>query len=392
MIYDKAFFDKPLERHGTACEKWDAMEERIGPGLNPMWVADMDFECPAEITEALVKRAMHPAYGYTNQTQSATQAMLDFMKRRHNLDLKAEEHFLMPCVVTGLRAAVAAFTQPGDSIILITPLYGPFFAAVKDAGRAALECPMHYAANGRYTIDFEAVENACRAGAKLLLFCNPHNPVGRAWDREEITRVYEMMKRYDIPMVVDEIHEDYVFDRKAFTPVLSVSTDPSDKVMALTSITKTFNLAGLKQAVAFCRNEEMRKAVDHVINLGGVVRTNIFGMTAFEAAYTYGDAWLDGVLEYVKEGEQILREELAARLPEAIVTPLEATYLAWVNLRAYGLSDEELLSRCRAAGVEFTPGVAFGATEGSGFMRVNLACPHERVRLAAQQLEKAIKG
>jgi len=241
MIYNKDFFDEMVERRGTACDKWDGMKKNLGRDLNPMWVADMDFRCPVEITEALVKRASHPVYGYSYQTESATRAMLDFMKRRHNVDLKAEEHILMPCVVTGLRAAVNALTKPGDSVVLLTPLYGPFFASVKDAGRVAAECPLLYDENGRYTIDFDAVENACKAGAKLMLLCNPHNPVGRAWTKEELTRLLVLFKRYDIPVVADEIHEDFVFDREAYTPILTLATDPADKVMALTSITKTFN-------------------------------------------------------------------------------------------------------------------------------------------------------
>ena len=392
MIYNKAFFDQTLDRRGTACDKWGGMEKNLGKQLNPMWVADMDFRCPEEIQKVIVERAMHPAYGYSYQTESATKAMLNFMQRRHGLTLKAEEHFLMPCVITGLRAAVRAFTQPGDSVIILTPIYGPFYASVKDAGRVAVECQLHCDENGYYTMNLEAVEDACRKGAKLMLLCNPHNPCGRAWKKEELNALLEILRRYDVPVIADEIHEDYVFEKGAFTPLLSLASDPSDKAMALTSITKTFNLAGLKQAVAFCRNEEMRKAVDREITLAGVVRANIFSMVAFEAAYNYGDAWLDGALEYIAEGGRILREELKKRLPEAVMSPLEATYLGWINLRAYGISDEDLLARCREAGVEFTPGTFFGAKTGSGYMRFNLACPHERVLLAVEQLEKAIKG
>ena len=156
MKYDKAFFDQPFERRGTACSKWDGLEKDLGKTMNPMWVADMDFEGPAEITEALVKRAAHPAYGYTYQTDSATQAMLDFMQRRHHVTLKADEHALMPCVVTGLRAAVLALTQPGDSIIIQPPVYGPFFFSIKDNERKTAECPLKRDENGYYTMDLEA--------------------------------------------------------------------------------------------------------------------------------------------------------------------------------------------------------------------------------------------
>lgn len=390
MKYNKAFFDEPFERHGTACEKWDSLEARTGKPMNPMWVADMDFRGPEEITEALVRRAAHPAYGYTSQTEAATKAMLDFMQRRHNVTLSADEQILMPCVVTGLRAAVLALTKPGDSIIIQPPVYGPFYFSIKDNERKTAECWLKRDENGYYTMDLEAVEEACKAGAKLMLLCNPHNPVGRAWKKDEMIALMELLKRYDVTLLSDEIHEDFVFEKGAFTPVLSLVEDKESKVIALTSASKTFNLAGLQQAVAFCRNPELLKLIQKTMHDVGVVQGNIFGMIATEAAYAYGDEWLDGMLAYINEGAQILREELAKKLPKAVMTPLEATYLAWVDLRAYGFTCDELLKRCREAGVEFTPGTFFGAEAGQGFMRVNLACQHDRVRLAVEQLAKAI--
>ncbi len=392
MKYDKAFFDEPFDRYGTACEKWDGMEERLGEGLNPMWVADMDFRCPAEITEAMVKRAAHPAYGYTSQTKAAVEAMLAFMQRRHGITLTAEEQILLPCVISGLRAAVLSFTKPGDGIIVQPPVYGPFYFSVKDNERKTMECPLLRDEKGRYTMNLEAVEAACQNGAKMMLLCNPHNPVGRCWTRDELSALWNVLSRYDVLLVSDEIHEDFVYEKGAFTPMLTVASGSADKVIALTSASKTFNLAGLQQAVAFAHNPAVLKAVQDTMHNVGVVQGNIFGLVAAEAAYAYGDEWLDQMLAYIKEGETILREELAARLPEAVFSPLEATYLGWVDLRAYGMNCEELLARCRKAKVEFTPGTFFGAEAGEGFLRVNLACQHERVRLAAQQLEKAIKG
>ena len=392
MKYDKAFFDQPFDRRGTACEKWDGMEERLGEGINPMWVADMDFRCPDEIAEAMVKRAAHPAYGYTGQTKAATEAMLAFMQRRHNIALSEEEQILMPCVVTGLRSAVLAFTQPGDGVIVQPPVYGPFYFSVKDNERKTMECPLIRDEKGHYTMDLEAVEEACKNGAKLMLLCNPHNPVGRCWTKDELIALWNVLSRYDVLLVSDEIHEDFVFEKGAFTPMLTIASGKEDKVIALTSASKTFNLAGLQQAVAFTRNLDVLKAVKDTMHNAGVVQGNIFGLIAAEAAYAYGDEWLDSMLVYIKEGESILREELAARLPEAILSPLEATYLGWIDLRAYGMNTAELLERSRKAKVEFTPGTFFGAEIGDGFLRINLACQHDRVRLAAQQLEKAVKG
>jgi len=388
--YDQAFFDQPFDRHGTASEKWDCLEERQGKAMNPMWVADMDFRGPEEITEALVKRAMHPAYGYTEQTKAATKAMLNFMQRRHGITLHEDEQILMPCVVTGLRAAVLAYTQPGDSIIIQPPVYGPFYFSIKDNERKTAECPMHRDENSHYTMDLEAVEKACQAGAKMMLLCNPHNPVGRCWTREELTALWAILKRYDVLLVSDEIHEDFVFERGAFVPMLTVADGENDRVIALTSASKTFNLAGLQQAVAFARNKDILADVQKLMHDVGVVQGNIFGLIAAEAAYTYGDEWLDSMLVYIREGEMILREEMAKHLPKAVLSPLEATYLAWADLRAYGFSTAELMERCRKAGVEFTPGTFFGEEVGDGFLRINLACQHDRVKLAVEQLKKAI--
>ncbi len=392
MKYDKAFFDQPFDRHGTACIKWDSMEARLGEGINPMWVADMDFICPDEITKAMVERAMHPAYGYTEQTEKATKAMLDFMQRRHGVTLTKDEQIMLPCVVTGLRAATLSFTQPGDGIIIQPPVYGPFYFSIKDNERKIMECPLNCDENGRYTMNLENIEEACKNGAKMMMLCNPHNPVGRAWTREELEALWAVLKRYDVLLVSDEIHEDFVFDKDAFVPMLTVVDGKEDKVVALTSASKTFNLAGLQQAVAFAHNTELLKTMRGTMGSVGVVQGNIFGMVAAEAAYTYGDEWLDNMLVYIKEGEQILRKELAERLPEAILTPLEATYLAWVDLKAYGFTAEQLVERCRKAGAEFNNGTFFGDVAGEYHLRINLACQHDRVIKAAESLEKAIKG
>jgi len=392
MKYDKAFFDQPLDRRATACEKWDGLEDRMGREMNPMWVADMDFCGPQEITDALVKRAAHPVYGYTFQTETATRAMLDFMQRRHHVTLSADQQTMLPCVISGLRAAVLALTRPGDSIIVQPPVYGPFYMSIKDNERVTAECPLRRDENGYYTMDLEAVEEACKAGAKMMLLCNPHNPVGRAWKKEELLALLDILNRYNVALVSDEIHEDFVFEKGAFTPILSLVTDSESTVIALTSVSKTFNLAGLHQAVAFCRNPEVLALIKKTMFDVGVKQGNIFGMIASEAAYTYGDEWLDGMIEYIAEGAQILRDALVEKLPKAVMTPLEATYLAWVDLHAYGFNCEEIIRRCREKGVEFNAGTIFGKEAGEGFIRVNLACQHERIRLAARQLAEAILG
>lgn len=390
MKYDQAFFDQDLNRRGTACEKWDGLEARLGREMNPMWVADMDFPCPEEVTRALVRRAAHPAYGYTEVTAQSTRAMLDFMRRRHGLDLSPQEQIMLPCVISGLRAAVLALTELGDAVIVQPPVYGPFYRSVEENGRRVAACPLRRLEGGRYEMDLTSVEAACKAGARLMMLCSPHNPVGRCWTEEELRALMALLARYEVALVSDEIHEDFVFAPAAFVPALRLAAGQT--VLSLTSASKTFNLAGLQQAALMCRDQKLLERLRANLNAAGVVQGNIFGMTASEAAYRDGDAWLDGLLAYVRQSAELLRQELCLRLPMAVMSPLEATYLAWVDLRAYGLNCEALLERCRAQGVEFTPGTFFGKADGEGFLRVNLACPHRRVRLAAQQLERAIKA
>lgn len=390
-MYDRAFFDNPVDRRGTACEKWDAAMARDSRLVNPMWVADMDFRCPNEVVQALMARAAHPVYGYTEQTEQAVSAMLGFMERRHGLRLSCDEQIMLPCVVSGLKAAVLAFTRPGERVIVQPPVYGPFYAAVRDNGREAAECPLKKDAAGRYTMDLERVEDACRAGARMMFLCSPHNPVGRVWSRAELEALLTVLARYDVLLLSDEIHEDFVFERGAFTPALNLAGEAGVRAISMTSASKTFNLAGLKQAAAFCRDAGLLAALEKTLRDAGVVSGNIFGMVATEAAFAHGDAWLDALLDYLREGEAIFRAEIKKRLPEAVLTPLEATYLGWLDLRAWGLSTDALMERTRAAGVEFTPGTFFGKEAGEGFLRVNLACPHDRVRQAAGQLERALK-
>lgn len=392
MIYDHSFFDQPIDRKGTACEKWDGIQAREGKELLPMWVADMDFRCPDEVVQALVDRANHPVYGYTEVTAAATEAMLDFMERRHGLKLTAEEQLMLPCVVTGLRAAVLTLTMPGDAVIVQSPVYGPFYASIEDNGRKVADCPLLHRADGGYDMDLDKVEAACKAGARLMLLCNPHNPVGRAWTQAELTALWQVLQRYGVTLISDEIHEDFAFERDGMVPMLRLVADQDAPVVSLTSASKSFNLAGLQQAVLFTRNQALKQRLAATLHNVGVVQGNVFAMTATQAAYAHGDPWLDGLMAYLKAGEALVRRELSARLPEAVLSPMTATYLGWMDLRAYGFSDEQLTQRTYDAGVAFTTGTFFGKEAGDGFLRINFACPHAQTLEALKRLEKAIKA
>ena len=395
MQYDRTFFDAPVDRLGTACEKWDGLWRKENKELLPMWVADMDFRGPGEVMRALQKRAAHGIYGYTEQTGAAARAMLDFFQRRHGLSLALSQQRMLPCVVTGLQAAVRALTKPGDGVILQPPVYGPFFNAVESNGRIPAENPLLLDSRGCYTMDYDGLRRLCQKSAKLMFLCNPHNPVGRCWTRDELLRLWNILSYYGVTLVSDEIHWDFVYERDAFTSALALEPETSDSnegpgVVVLTSASKTFNLAGLQQAAALSRNAVLLDTLDMEMKRAGVVSGNIFGMVATEAAYRHGDAWLDALLPYLLEAYALCGQMLSVHLPKAVLSPLEATYLGWIDLRAYGFSTAELMARTHEAGVAFTPGTFFGKSEGEGFLRINLACPHSQTAEALKRLERAV--
>ncbi|MCE5342014.1 MAG: PatB family C-S lyase [Eubacteriales bacterium] len=389
--YNDAFFNEPIDRCGTDCYKWDQLTVREGRELLPMWVADMDFRCANEVTEAVLRRAQHPVYGYTESSPSATEAMLQFMRRRHGINLTIEQQAILPGVVPGLRAAVNTFTRPGDGILVQPPVYGPFYDSAVQNGRRVVENPLQADETGRYRMDLEGMEAAFCGGVKLALLCNPHNPVARAWSIDELRAMYALCRRYDVLLVADEIHQDFVYERGGFISALALDEREDANIIVLTSAGKTFNLAGLQQGVLLTRNSRLLHAMVESMRHVGITAGNIFALTATEAAYRYGDPWLDALLHYLDEARTLLGRELAARLPEAVMSPQDATYLAWLDLRAYGMTTAELVHRTHAQGVAFSPGTFFGKTAGEGFLRFNFGCPHSQTLEAIKRLEKAIK-
>ena len=392
LHYDSQFFDEPIDRYGTDCDKWDGIMAQEGHAVLPMWVADMDFRCPPEVTQALVNRATHPVYGYTEPSAQATDAMIAFLARRHHMMISREQQIMLPCVVTGIKAAVRALSKPGEGVLIQSPVYGPFEQSILTNQRKVVDVPLLRDTQGYYTMDYAGMEDAFRDGVKLMLLCNPHNPVGRLWRREELTRLYTLLEQYGVTLISDEIHMDFVLNGGTFVSALSLDEREQAKIVVLTSASKTFNLAGLRQATLISRNRELRHAMLHDMRQAGVEAGNLFSFVATEAAFRYGDAWLDGLIAYLAEGERRLRNELAKRVPKAVMSPLEATYLAWIDLRAYGLRTDELMRRCYAQDVAFSPGVYFGKQTGEGFLRINFACPHSQTMEAVMRLEKAIQA
>ena len=389
MTYDHAFFDAGIQRRGTRCVKWDAQAMCGGDDL-PMWVADWDFRCAEPIVQAICGRAEHPCYGYSSGDPKDKQSFADFWLRRHRLAILPEQTCMLPSVVTGLRQAVITNTKPGDAVMIFTPVYGPFRRAVEQAGRSVAACSLLRRADGGYDVDFEAVERLLKTGVRLMMFCNPHNPVSRSWRREELTRLVNLANAYQAVLVSDEIHADFVYQPLEHVPMLSIP-GAEKCVLMLASASKTFNLPGLQQAMAVSRNEDILRRLKENLTAQGIESGNIFGLAAAQAAYTACDDWLDGMIAYLDEGRGILRQELSEQLPKAVLAPVEATALSWIDLRAYAPTCDALNEKLRRAHLVLNKGTDFDPELGEGFMRLNFGCPHASLREGVRRMAKALK-
>lgn len=388
-MFDQAYFDQIIDRKNTDCEKWDDREVLDPDGI-PLWVADMDFSCAPAILEALRKRAEHPCFGYQLGSAEDEQALISFWRRRHHLHLEAGQTQMLPCVITGLKACVRAFTREGDSVAILTPVYGPFYESIRCNDRVIRSVSLlQNADTGRYAIDFDGMEQALREGAKLMMLCSPHNPVSRLWSRKELTQLCQLASQYNVPIVCDEIHADFVYQPGEFHSILSIPEGKKRAVM-LCSASKTFNVAGLQQAAAICANAGMLERFRRELITAGVTSGNTFALLAARAAYTRCDDWLDGVIAYLDGTRTLLAEWVKTYLPKARMTPIEATYLAWLDLRAYGFTCEEMARKFRKKKVTLTGGTFFGA-EGEGFMRVNFACPRAQLKEGIMRLGAALE-
>lgn len=388
-MFDRTFFESPPSRLGTDCRKWD--DRAILPeGGIPLWVADMDFPGAPVITEALKKRAAHPVYGYTYVSEQSDKAVIDFWQRRHQVSLSREQLLMLPSVVSGLRACVLALTKPEDTVMLFTPVYGPFYAAVRDSGRRLLEVPLHKDATHRYIIDFNKVEEQFKGGrVAMLMLCSPHNPVSRLWRKEELVRLVTLCSKYRVRLAADEIHSDFVYAPETFQSIMGL-TEAAPDTVSMTAASKTFNIAGVKQAYLFCRDAKTMDTLRRFLEVNGVESGNLFALTATEAAYSRCDAWLDGLLAYLSESRETVYKDVAALLPKAHITPIEATYLAWIDVSAYETDPDALTARCYKHGVALTNGVFFGKETGRGYMRLNFGCPRPQLQDGIRRFAEAV--
>lgn len=382
-------FDKMIVRDCTSSVKLDGRTGYFGTAdVLPLWVADMDFAVPQAISSALIKRAEHPIYGYTFYPDSLYDALIAWLQKRHGWVVQRDWIVMAPGVVTSLFASVMAFTEPGDGVIVQPPIYPPFFSSVTTNQRRVIENPL-ILKNGVYDIDYAHFERCAADGAKMLLFCSPHNPVGRVWSKSELEKLLDITRRYDLTILSDEIHGDLVYPDQQQTTLATLAS-LNDKIITTIAPSKTFNIPGLGLSALIVPNVEMRNQLKTVLESLHLGNTNPFSITAFEAAYRSGEAWLDALLIYLQDNRDFVREYLRKHLPKIRLIEPQGTYLLWLDCRDLEMTDAQLEAFfVQKAKLGLNAGITFG-TGGSGFMRLNIASPRGVLSEALARITSAL--
>jgi cystathionine beta-lyase len=382
-------FDEIVPREGTNCIKYDGRERMFGDaGVLPLWVADMDFKTPPFIVDAVKRRAGHEIFGYTFRGESYFDAVIGWMKRRHNWEIQKEWISFSPGVVAGLTFAIEAFSKPGDEVVVQPPVYFPFFDCVKGTNRKMTENPLKIV-NGRYTFDFDDLKSKITKNTKLLLLSNPQNPGGMVWTREELEELAAICLENKIMIISDEIHSDLIFKGNKHIPLATLSPEIARNCMISMAPSKTFNVAGLSSSLVIIPDKVKMARFERAIGVGHLEMGNIFGTVALETAYTHGDEWLDELLDYLWENYLLLESYFATHLPMVKVMRPEATYLIWLDFSAYGMKDAELMKfAVEKAGVGLNNGGKFGSG-GDGWQRLNIGCPRSTLEEALKRLGSA---
>jgi len=387
MRYD---FDKLTERRGTNCVKWD---EASDPEVIPMWVADMDFEVAPPIIDALKKRIDHRIFGYNIVPDSYYEAVINWFGRRHGFAIEKEWIQTIPGVVPAMSCVIKALCKPGENVLFLAPAYNCFFSSVRNNGCNAEMSPLKPVGD-TFEIDFEDFERrAAKQETTLFLFCNPHNPAGRVWRRDELERLHEICLRNNVIVASDEIHCEIVMPGQKFIPFATLSQAALDNCVTMSSPTKGFNFAGLHISNIISNNPEWRKKIDRAINDNEVCDMNTFGMIALEAAYNECEDWLDEMNAYVWENYLALKEFFEKEMPELKVCRLEGTYLVWVDVSALGITAEEFSKRLYRDGkVWMNGGKMYGDPENQQHLRINIACPRARMMEGLRRMRLMVKG
>lgn len=370
-------FDKLTERRGTNSYKWDSPADA---DVLPMWVADMDFEVAPAITKALQERVAQGIFGYTMVPDSYYEAIVGWFKRRHGWTLERDWILYTTGVVPAVSCALKALTLPGEKVLVQTPAYNCFFSSIANSGCQLAENELVYE-DGTYHVDFDDFERKCAdEKTTVFLLCNPHNPAGRVWKREELERMNDICLKHGVKVVADEIHCELVMPGFRFVPFASVSAACRDNCVVLNSPSKAFNIAGLQIANIICADAAVRRRIDRAVNINEVCDVNPFGVLALQAAYTAGEEWLDELNAYIHGNYELVKDFVAAEMPKLKVVRMEGTYLVWLDVMGLESTSDELTDKLlKEAKVMVNSGTMYGRRAGEGFIRLNIACPRARL-------------
>ncbi len=379
-------FDTPLNRRDSESAKWNRYEEDV----LPMWVADMDFRSPEPVIEALRQRVEHGVFGYPLPPENLKESIVAWRARRHGWEVTPDDLILVPGVVTGFNLASHAVTRPGDGVLVQTPTYGPFFGVGKNVDLVQHEMELSRGKDGQYSVDIDAFEAALTGRTRIFMLCNPHNPAGRVFRKDELEAMADVCLKHDIIICSDEIHSDLIFSGHKHIPIASLDPEISAKTITLIAPSKTFNIAGLKASVAIVTDEELRKQFDGA-RKGLTGWVNLLGMVAMEAAYDRGEAWLDTLLEYLEANRDYLFDFIKNELPGIKMAKPEGTYLAWLDCREAGIDGKPDKFFQEQGKVAMNDGAWFGKG-GEGFVRLNFGCPRSVLEEGLGKMKDGLGG
>lgn len=381
-------FDEIIDRRGTNCYKWDDTDD---PEQLPLWVADMDFRTTPEIIEALHQRIDHGIFGYTFASDSYYEAIQQWFDKRHHWQIERSNIIPISGVITAMAAILKALTLPGEKVLVQSPVYHVFYAIIKNSGCIINKNPLK-AQNDTYVIDFDDFEQKCSdPKTTVFVLCNPHNPVGRVWTKEELERIAEICERHEVTVIADEIHCELIMPDYHFQPFATINAWTAHNAIVLNSPTKAFNLAGLQISNIVCANPTLRRRINRVIQINEVGHVNPFGLIALEEAYRHGGEWLDELNAYLYDNYKWLKTYCDQHLPQAKVCQLEGTYLVWVDFTAYGMSSKTLYDTLlQQAHVRLNEGAMYGDDEQTTHMRINIACPRKTLEQAMERIKQRL--
>ncbi|WP_421382258.1 MalY/PatB family protein [Bacillus salacetis] len=375
-----------IERHNTHSVKWSFSDEEI----IPMCIADMDFQVSEAITEAMKEKAKHGIYGYTTFSERYFRAIQMWWKRRHDLEVDREWISFSPGIIPGMNILLGILTEPGDAVIVQDPVYYPFYSTIENHGCTVLKNTLTYK-NDHYQMDFADLERKAKdPNTKVLILCSPHNPVGRVWTSEELGRIAEICLKHDVWIISDEMHGDLVYEGNTHHPLFSVGEELKQRSILCAAPSKTFNIAGLQTSILLIPNQELREKYEHKLLSFGMSRPNAFGVEGTIAAYEQGEQWLDELLMYLEGNRQYAINYLQKNIPSVKPVAPEATHLIWLDCSELGMEHEELFEFFLVeAKIKFDEGYKFGPS-GSKFVRMNIACPRERLTMALRRMDEAV--